>query len=342
MYCLPSYRINYDGCNPRLEYNPPCCPTPPLFYGPTGVRGPTALCCTGPANPGITGLTGPTGSIVSIGPTGPAGPQLIGPIGATGVTGIGLTGPTGVTGMVWNKEIDPLSLPLHHLPNIPFSIKQSSISPQSPLQDPPTVWSPYYHTADSQSGLGEGPTPCYPYPYNAVGPTGCARQHYNILISKCSYVTDALNAVPPYPATSILASYTIFGDETCQSTTSFVIDSCDAVYAFVESIAPSTDWRPIHYTMYVWTNVFGQSIADADGSVNANVVLEGGYMNPTGTGVTGPTGIYFMPPHVQKLEWSATAEWLQNSPDYYLTDGEIQFVCKILLTTGNHTSPICS
>ena len=340
-YPFPTYQIKHAGCG-GLEYSPPCCPCPPLFYGPTGRAGPTGPCCTGPANPIVTGSTGPTG-LNGGDVTGPTGPQDNAP--PTGPTGPSITGPTGIAGPTGESilvPINPLALPLHQLPNIPFSIQQSPDpgQPQSPYQDPPTTWLTFYHTADSQSGPGDGPTPCYPYPYQS-GQMDCARQPYRIVISKCSFITDALNATPPYPLTPFTGNYVLFEGETCKPSGGGIINSCDAMYAFVESISPSTDWRPIHYRMHLWTNVFGQAIADADGSTNSNVVIQGGYADPSGGGITGPTGIYFMPPHITTLEWSATAEWLANSPDYYLTDGEIPFICKILLTTGNHTSPIC-
>ena len=364
MSTYPSYKINYGNCCPVMEYNPPCCPCPPLFYGPTGILGFTGPCCTGPPNLGSTGFTGPTGPV---GPSiGPTGPQDIGPIGPTGpssstVTGptgptgsglpgllgatgpLGLNGPaglTGPTGTLVQVPIDPLPLAYYQLPAVPFSIEQDPLNGQSPLIDPFTDWTPFYFIADSQSGPGEGPTPCYPV---VGGLPACDRQPYRIIITNCFNVNRALGAFPPYPATFILGTPTLNPGETCERRNTFVSNRCsNGLYAFVESISPSTDWRPIHFTVYCWTNAFGRTIADADG-VNAfsNIVIEGGYLNPSGSGVTGPTGSFFMPPHVLKLEYSASAEWLANSPDYYLTDGEIPFICKILLATGNHTSPIC-
>lgn len=360
MSTYPSYKINYGNCCPSLEYNPPCAPCPPLFYGPTGILGYTGPCCTGPANAGDTGFTGSTGptgpnlsppgpqDIGPIGPTGPSSSTVTGPTGPTGIalpspqgptaaTGsTGPQGPTGPTGLLAQVPMDPLALPYYQLPALPFSIEQDPLGGQSPFIGAFTEWTPFYFMADAQSGPTEGPTPCYPV---IGGLSACARQPYRFFLASCRNVSQAVGAFPPYPATFILANPNIGPGETCAVRSTFVADNCDGFYAFVESISPSTDWRPIHYTVYCWTNAFGKAVADADGFPNSNVVVEGGYLNPSG--VTGPTGTFFMPPHIIKFEYSATAEWLANSPDYYLTDSEIPYVCKMLLTTGNHTSPIC-
>jgi len=362
MSSYPSYKINYGNCCPVMEYNPPCCPCPPLFYGPTGMMGRTGPCCTGPPNLGSTGFTGPTGlpgqSVNPTGPTetgpiGPTGPSPLVETGPTGPTGTGLspqgptgpsgpmtqTGPTGPTGTVTPVIIDPLPLPYYQMPALPFSIEQDSLSGQSPILNPPTTWVPFYHVADSQSGPGDGPTPCYPL---LGGLVPCARQPYRLLYSTCSSVNAALSSFPPYPATFILGSLSLFPGQTCSPVSPTQAPSnCDGLYAFVESISPSTDWRPIHYTIYCWTNAFGQQIPDADGTSLSNVAIQGGTLTPSGSGVTGPTGTFLMPPHVIRFDFAATAEWLASSPDYFLTDGEIPYVCKMLLTTGNHTSPIC-
>ena len=361
MSSYPSYKINYGNGCPVMEYNPPCCPCPPLFYGPTGMMGRTGPCCTGPPNLGSTGFTGPTGlpgpsvnptGPPEVGPTGPTGPSSSVETGPTGPTGIGLsspgptgpsgpntpTGPTGPTGTRTQVIIDPLPLPYHQMPALPFSSEQDPLGGQSPIINPVTTWRPFYHIADSQSGPGDGPTPCYP---SLGGLVPCARQPYRIHLSTCSLITNALSAFPPYPATFILASPVLSPGNTCEASNTFPVSNCDGLYAFVESISPSTDWRPIHYTVYCWTNVFGFFNPDVDGTLSSNVAIQGGSLSPSGSGVTGPTGTFFMPPHVIRFDFAATAEWLANSPDYFLTDGEIPAVCKMLLTTGNHTSPIC-
>lgn len=355
MSFYPSYPTPFVNCQPPQPA--PCYQCPPLYYGPTGGVGPTGSCCTGPTGQGATtgtfGPTGPAGSVgpLGTGPTGPTGLGVTGAIGLIGPTGFGSTGAIGPTGLF--VQLNPLSLPLHQLPNLPFSILRSPISglPQSPDIDPSTQWAPYYHTADSQSAVGEGPTPCYPYPYDAVGPIGCARQPYNILYTTCSKITNALQATPPYPdpLNPILADYVMFQGETCVRRAGPLelpnlptVDSCDAVYAFVEDIG--IPWRPVRYTMHVWTNAFGKAESDSLGVTGSNVVIQGSYLSPSGSGPTGPTGIYFMPPQISKLEWSATAEWLENSQYYYLTDGIVAnpIPCKILLTPGNHTSSNCT
>ncbi len=356
-HCYPN---PYPPCPPP----PLCIPCPPVYYGPTGGRGPTGPCCTGPTGPGsatggagatgpigpagtgatgptglgVTGATGPTADI-GTGPQGPLGPTGEGLTGITGPTGSALTGPTGPTGPTATfVVVDPLSLPLHQLPNLPFSIYQGF--GQSPINDPPTTWQPYYHTADSQSAFGEGKTPCYPYPFNAAGPTACARQPYNILVTTCSQISITIPG-NPIPAEYVLYGATGTGPETCARRPLQPIQSCDAIYAFVEDTITMVDvWRPIRYDMYCWTNAFGQPIADSLGSTGSNVVVQGSYLN-SGSSPTGPTGIYFMPPQITKLEWSATAEWLEGSRDYLLTDGTRTFNCRILLTPGNHTSPVC-
>ncbi len=363
MSSYPSYKINYGNCCPVLEYNPPCAPCPPLFYGPTGPLGFTGPCCTGPPNLGSTGFTGPTGPTgPSVGPqgppdigltgptgppsstvtgaTGPTGPSSVGLEGPTGPTNTtGILGPTGPTGLLAQVPIDPLALPFHQFPGLPFSIEQDPLGGQSPFLDPPTEWTPFYHVADAQSGPGEDPTPCYPVVVSGL--PVCARQPYRFFLTNCNFVTRAVAAFPPYPATFIIAQSSLFPGETCERRNSFVANSCNGLYAFVESVPPA-EWRPIHYTVYCWTNAFGKAVPDADGlNTFSNVVIQGGYLDTSGSGITGPTGSFFMPPHILKFEFSATAEWLANSPDYYLTDGEIPYVCKILLTTGNHTSPIC-
>jgi len=368
-----SYYPNYYGqpsCYPPPCPPPcpplPCTPCPPVYYGPTGGRGPTGPCCTGPtgagsatggagptgpAGPSGTGATGPTGqgftgptgpvADVGTGPTGPLGPTGVGTTGPSGPTGPSQTGPTGPTGAPATfVVVDPLSLPLHQLPNLPWSLQQGFN--QSPYVNPPTTWQPYYHTADSQSGFGDGKPPCYPYPYNAIGPTACARQPYNILVTTCSQITSTVPG-NPIPADYVLYGATGTAPETCARRVIPKISSCDAVYAFVEdTISPLVDiWRPIRYDMYCWTNGFGETIESSLGSTGSNVVIQGSYLSPSGT-PTGPTGLYFMPPHMTKLEWSATAEWLQGSPDYQLTtDGSTRICCRILLVPGNHTSPIC-
>jgi hypothetical protein len=215
----------------------------------------------------------------------------------------------------------------------------------SPVVNPDTTWSPYNHTADSQSGVGEGPTPLFPYPFGASGPTGCDRQPYRIWYTTCSNINAAVsNPTSPYPATRILAQTALFPGETCRPSVvgSDSIRTCDPIYAFVEDVQGLGEWRPIRYTMHLWTNVFGYPRADADGLTGTNVVLQGSVLGPDNSGPTGPTGIFFMPPHLTKLDWSASAEWLQNSPTYSLTDGEINHDVKILLTPGNHTNPFAT
>jgi hypothetical protein len=368
------YPNNYGqpSCYPS-PYPPPCpplpcIPCPPVYYGPTGGRGPTGPCCTGPTGQGSatggagatgpvgpagTGTTGPTGQAstgptgpvadIGTGPAGPQGPTGDGQTGPTGPTGASTTGPTGPTGPTATfVVVDPLALPLHQLPNLPFSIQQGF--GQSPAIDPSTVWQPYYHTADSQSGFGDGKTPCYPYPFNAVLPIPCARQPYNVLVTTCSQISS-VDPTGPFPASYALYGATGTGPETCARRALTPISSCDAVYAFVEdTVSPLLDvWRPIRYDMYCWTNAFGLPIAESLGSTGSNVVVQGSYLTPSGSGPTGPTGLYFMPPQITKVEWSATAEWLANSPTYPLTtDGGFTTIdCKILLTPGNHTSPVC-
>ena len=310
--------------------------------GPTGPIGPIGTGPTGATGEGAPGPTGPI-SDSGTGPEGPLGPTGDSQTGPTGPTGPSPTGPTGPTGPTATfVVVDPLALPLHQLPNLPFSIYQGF--GQSPIINPSTIWQPYYHTADSQSAFGEGKTQCYPYPYNAAGPTACARQPYNILVTTCADISS-VDPTGPFPASYALYGATGTAPETCARRPLQPIQSCDAVYAFVQdTIIPSVDvWRPIRYDMYCWTNAFGQPIADSLGSTGSNVVVQGSYLTPSGSGPTGPTGIYFMPPHITKVEWSATAEWLANSPTYPLTvDGGFTTIpCKILLTPGNHTSPIC-
>ena len=336
-YCSPyGPNIQYfpigpyqPGINSCIQYTPPCPPA-----GPTGPPGGG----TGPIGPtgaagGGTGALGPTGIV---GPTGPGGSGT-GPTGPQG----GGTGPTGPQAIV---IIDPLSLPLHQLPRIPYSILQGFLNlPQGAICGQPTTWAPYYHTADSQSGVGEGPTPIFPYPYNDTVAIQCDRQPYSIRFCTCSDIDSAFNLPGGYPANAIQSYGVLEPGETCKYLEPTAIQDCDPVYAFV-AIPVSLEWRPIRYTMHLWTNATGSAIYESltPSGPGFNIVVRGGQLDSGGTAI-GATGTFFMPPHMIKLDWSATAEWLENSPTYFLTDDSgIVYSCKMLLTPGNHTNPFAS
>ena len=342
-YCSPyGPNIQYfpigpyqPGINSCIQYTPPCPPA-----GPTGPPGGG----TGPIGPtgavgGGTGALGPTGIV---GPTGPGGSGT-GPTGIVGPTGPegGGTGPTGPQAIV---IIDPLSLPLHQLPRIPYSILQGFLNlPQGAIGGQPTTWAPYYHTADSQSGVGEGPTPIFPYPYNNTVSIQCDRQPYSIRFCTCSDIDSAFNLPGGYPTNAIQSYEVLQPGDTCKYLEPTSIQDCDPVYAFVV-IPVSLEWRPIRYTMHLWTNATGSAIYESltPSGPGFNIVVRGGQLDSGGTAI-GATGTFFMPPHMIKLDWSATAEWLENSPTYFLTDDSgIVYSCKMLLTPGNHTNPFAS
>jgi hypothetical protein len=271
-----------------------------------------------------------------VGPTGPGGSGT-GPTGPQG----GGTGPTGPQAIV---IIDPLSLPLHQLPRIPYSILQGFLNlPQGAIGGQPTTWAPYYHTADSQSGVGEGPTPIFPYPYNDTVAIQCDRQPYSIRFCTCSDIDSAFNLPGGYPTNPIFSYEVLQPGDTCKYLEPTAIQDCDPVYAFVV-IPVSLEWRPIRYTMHLWTNATGSAIYESltPSGPGFNIVVRGGQLDSGGTAI-GATGTFFMPPHMIKLDWSATAEWLENSPTYFLTDDSgIVYSCKMLLTPGNHTNPFAS
>ena len=194
-------------------FNIPICPPPP---------------CGPPLNCGfpcvVKGPTGPYGATGTVG-TGPTGAQsdVTGPAGVTGPTGTVGTGPTGapssVTGPTGPQSlviIDPLSLPLHQLPRVPYSIYQDPINNNLPVGayvgGVQTNWSAYYHTADSQSGPGDGPTPIFPYPYNSTAPSiQCARQPYTIYITSCSAISNAVDQ--GYPSFKIVSTLALLAGE---------------------------------------------------------------------------------------------------------------------------------
>lgn len=342
MSAYPSYQYNYSGQGSPVRYYPPCPPPGPvLYYGPTGPRGIQG--CQGVTGPmGATGWTGPTGRT---GPTGPMG--TTGYTGPTGPCSTGPPGPLGPTGPQAYVLIDPLSLPLHQLPRLPYASNGITTVPGGvivPDGNPQTNWAPYYHTADSQSDSIDTPTPLFPYPYS--GPPQvpwCAKQPYNIRYTTCNNINTATVLPPPatYPNTPVSSYLALSAGRTCGANRFITVRGCeDSLYVFVDVVPPGL-WRPIKYTMYLWTNIFGEANENADGSPMCNVVVQGGLTDNQG-GIAGPTGAYFMPPHITKLEWSASAEWLENSPSYYLTDGTSTYECKILLTPGNHTNPLAT
>jgi hypothetical protein len=303
-----------QSCSPHHCPPQPCPPQPFLPQYP--------LICVGTGPSGSNGPTGPfgNGSTGPIGPTGPTG--VTGPTGPTG--SIGPTGQTGVTGPPGNNNTEPFPLPNHQLPRIPYSIE---IDPNNnPILNPPTTWAVYYHTADSQSN-GTAQPPLYPFPISANTSLTdqCTNQPYFIYYATCQAINLALQNGAISPTNTISASIALEPNQTCFFREGGVFDDCSTIYAFVN--ARAAGYVPIKYTMYLFTGPFGN-----------NSVSNGQQPRFTPTGGVSPSSQVVMPPHMIKLEWAATTQWLSNIPSLWIDiDGGPAIEVKMLLTHTNHT-----
>jgi hypothetical protein len=316
----------------------------PGSLGPTGPPG-----IVGPQGPqGIPGIQGPQGPQGIQGDTGPQGPQgdtgpqgLEGPSGTTGPTGFGATGAIGPTGPQAFVLIDPVSLPNHQLPPIPYSVGFLPQNPPTPQPLPPTRWVPYFHTADSQSSATDGPTPLFPYPITLGGETGCAKQPYQICYATCSMIVSTLANGPISPGNPIRPFTALFSGQTCESNPSVqYIPDCEAIYAFV--VARPNDYRPLKYTMYLYTGPFGnQEVLPTDPQIDPT--QQNSLQIQSQLADDSPYNKITLPPHITKLEWSCSAEWLENCPSLW-GDFGIEGIkeIKILLTPTNHTNPFAT
>lgn len=260
-------------------------------------------------------------------------PYVTGPQGPAGPTGPPGEGPTGPTGPLSVTLIDPISLPNHQLPPLPYSV-QVNLNTNNPIPLPATKWRPYYHSADSQSGVAQGPTPLFPWPINATSLQPCDKQPYNIYYSNCNGVATLVTLGYITGLQALSQGNTCAIDTNAAVQPSF--EDCDAAYVFVEVKPTTADYRPVKYTMHLYTGPRGDPTVFTQGEPQ---FTPSGPITPP---VPPPTQPNVMPPHVIRLDWGCSAEWLANSPSVLLStdNGLTVKEVKVLLTPTNHTSPL--